>query len=267
MKDMVHALHVAPDFLAAIDIVLVEESAVLRTLQRQRLEGTPLPIRWVRQWTEIMADRPLYVLANEFLDALPIRQFVKTDRGWCERMVTVNEAGNLNFALAPDPTPIAPAAERGHEQAGVVYEISPAAQALAEEVSGAIAAQGGAALFIDYGHDGSGFGDTLQAVRRHTPADVLQAPGEADLSAHVDFAALARAASTAPVRVYGPISQGDFLQGLGIEARGAALMRKNPAAAAEVAQAVERLTAASRMGTLFKALAIGPRDQPPLPGF
>jgi SAM-dependent MidA family methyltransferase len=267
MNDVLHALRVAPDFLAAVDIVLVEESAVLRTLQRKRLEDAPVPVRWVRQSSEITVDRPLYVLANEFLDALPIHQFVKTDRGWCERMVTVNEAGNLDFALAPDPTPIAPTAERANDQTGIVYEISPAAQALAEEMSRAIAAQGGAALFIDYGHDESGFGDTLQAVHQHMPADVLRAPGGADLSAHVDFAAITRAVCTAPVRVYGPTSQGDFLQALGIEARGAALIGKNPAAAAEVAEAIERLTAASQMGTLFKALAIGPRDQPPLPGF
>ena len=135
-----------------------------------------------------------------------------TEHGWCERMVIVNAASDLAFALAPIPSPLDVPAERGLAEPGAVYEISPASQGLVEEASRTIAACGGAALFIDYGHEGSGFGDTLQAVSRHNRAGILDAPGESDLSAHVDFAALANVASNAGAEAHGPIGQGEFLR-------------------------------------------------------
>lgn len=267
MKDALRAARVAPDFLDGLEIVLVEASPALEAVQRQQLRDTPAAICWVPQWDRIACDRPLFLLANEFLDALPIRQFVMTERGWCERMVIANAVGDLTFALAPIPTPLDVPAERGAAEPGSVYEISPASLGLVEEVSRTIAAYGGAALFIDYGHEGSGFGDTLQAVSRHKQADILDAPGESDLSAHIDFAALARIASKTGARANGPIGQGEFLRALGIEARATRLAEHNPARAVDIALGIDRLTSPREMGALFKAFAISPMGAPQPPGF
>jgi NADH dehydrogenase [ubiquinone] 1 alpha subcomplex assembly factor 7 len=267
MKDALRAAQIAPDLLAGLEVVLVEASPALEAAQREQLRDAPATTRWVSQWDQIAGDRPLFLLANEFLDALPVRQFVMTERGWCERMVIVDATGDLAFALAPAPTPLVVPAERGTAEPGAVYEISPASQGLVEEASRAIAAYGGAALFIDYGHEGCGYGDTLQAVSRHKPAGILDAPGESDLSAHVDFAALGSVASNAGARAYGAIGQGEFLRALGIETRGARLAERNPGCADGVAAAIDRLTSKREMGALFKAFAILPGGAPPPPGF
>ncbi|HWE06687.1 MAG TPA: SAM-dependent methyltransferase [Rhizomicrobium sp.] len=267
VKDALRAAHIAPDFLARLEVVLVETSPALEAAQREQLRDAPAATRWVSQWDAIACDRPLFLLANEFFDALPIRQFVMTQKGWCERMVIVNAAGDLAFALAPISTPLDIPVERGAAEPGAVYETSPAAQGLVEEASRAIAACGGGALFIDYGHEGCGFGDTLQAVSRHRQAGILDAPGESDLSAHVDFAALARIASKAGAHAYGPIGQGEFLRTLGIGVRGARLAERNPACAEDIAMAIDRLTSKQEMGALFKAFAISPGSAPPPPGF
>jgi SAM-dependent MidA family methyltransferase len=267
MKDALRAAHIAPDFLAGLDIVLVEASPALEAEQRELLRDAPAAMHWVSQWDQIACDRPLFLLANEFLDALPIRQLVMTERGWCERMVILNAVGDLAFALAPTPTPLDVPAERGAAEPGAVYEISTASEGLVEDISRAITAYGGAALFIDYGHEGSGFGDTLQAVSRHELADILVAPGESDLSAHVDFAALARITGKTGAHPYGPMGQGDFLRALGIDARGARVAERNPECADDIAGAIDRLTSPRHMGTLFKAFAISPNGALPLPGF
>jgi NADH dehydrogenase [ubiquinone] 1 alpha subcomplex assembly factor 7 len=267
MKDALRAARIAPDFLAGLEVVLMEASPALEAVQREQLRDAPAATRWVSQWDQIAGDRPLFLLANEFLDALPVRQFVMTEHGWCERMVIVNAANDLAFALAPIPSPLDVPAERGPAEPGAVYEISPASQGLVEEASHAIAAYGGAALFIDYGHEGSGFGDTLQAVSRHKQDGILDAPGESDLSAHVDFSALASVASNACARAYGPIGQGAFLRGLGIDTRGTNLAERNPGCADGIAAAIDRLTGKREMGALFKAFAILPGGAPPPPGF
>lgn len=265
MHDALRALRRVPDFPS--DIVLVESSAALETLQRERLHEATVPIRWVRQWSDVASDRPLFVVANEFFDALPVRQFVMTPRGWCERMVSTDGAGRLVFALSPLPAAFAPPVGRGPATQGAVYEISSAAQALIESVSQAIAAEGGGALVIDYGYNGGGFGDTLQAVDRHQPVDILADPGEADVSVHVDFAALALSAKKGGARIHGPIGQQEFLGALGIAARAEKLAARNPDHAQEIAAALHRLTDPGEMGALFKVLAITPRDSPPPPGF
>lgn len=265
MTDALRGLRRAPEFLAATEIVLVEASPALEGLQRERLRDSPAPICWVRQWTDVQQDRPLFLVANEFLDALAIRQFVMTERGWCERMITTDEQDRLTFALAPMPTSLQPPPQRGAAYRGAVYETSSAAEALVEDIAGAIVQYGGAALLVDYGHEGGAFGETLQAVSGHERADILGLPGQADLSAHVDFAALAHAAGRAGARVCGPLGQGAFLRALGIGARAEKLSAANPHRKEEIAKAVERLT--EEMGELFKVIAITPVHAPRPPGF
>lgn len=265
--DALRAWQHEPEFLAAVEIVLVEASPALESIQRARLDGSPVALRWVRQWSDVAADGPLFVLANEFLDALPIRQFVMTDRGWCERMVSVDAEGGLIFALAPHPAQIPVPPGRGVARPGEVFETSPAALSLVEDVARSIGAQAGGALFVDYGHGGEGFGETLQAVRRHRTVEVLELPGETDLSAHVDFGAVAERARAAGARVDGPLAQGSFLENLGIHERATRLKRANPQMAAEISAGVRRLVDPAEMGTLFKTLAIVPQDAASPPGF
>ncbi|MGH6876176.1 MAG: class I SAM-dependent methyltransferase, partial [Rhizomicrobium sp.] len=267
MQDALRAFERMPEFLAELEIVLIEGSAALEALQRERLRDAPVAVQWVRQWTGIAQDRPLFLIANEFFDALPIRQFVWTERGWCERIVTLDTSGELAYALAPVPVALAISPERGLPDRGAVYEVSPAAEALVEEISRTIVENGGAALLIDYGHAGHGFGDTLQAVARHESTDILHAPGEADISAHLDFSALARCAHEAAGDVYGPVPQEGFLRAMGIDARAAKLSVDNPGYGPEIALAVDRLTNTHAMGALFKVMAIVPRVSPPPPGF
>ncbi len=263
------AKRVAPDFLVAIDVTLVETSPTLRAVQDKTLAACGLPIRWQASFDAALTDRTVFVLANEFFDALPIRQYVKTEAGWCERMVALDEAGALTFALAPLPAKGLSVPEaRGPAEAGAIYEIAPSALAFAEEIGAAIAARGGAAMIVDYGYGGeAGFGDTLQAVKAHKFAPVLETPGEADLSAHVDFAALAAAAARGGARPYGPVPQGALLKRLGLEARAEQLARARPDSAAAQEAAVARLMGEREMGTLFQALAILPDRAGPPPGF
>jgi SAM-dependent MidA family methyltransferase len=187
-------------------------------------------------------------------------------------MVTV-KAGELAFALAPAPTPSALIPEdRAGAPEGGVYETAPAGIALAEDIARQVAANGGAALLIDYGYDRlnpeeGGFGETLQAVGGHLFADLLAAPGAHDLSAHVDFAALRAAGKRGGAGVHGPIGQGALLKALGIGARAQSLAAKNPGSKAALEAALERLTAADKMGTLFKALAFLPGMAATAPGF
>ncbi|HEY5347505.1 MAG TPA: class I SAM-dependent methyltransferase [Rhizomicrobium sp.] len=267
MSDVLRTLRSMPEFFENLEVVLVEASPVLQKIQQDKLKDSGTAPGWRNRFDETLSDRPLFLLANEFFDALPIRQFVKTQRGWCERMVTLSE-GRLVFALAPTPTPSALIpADRMEAPEGGVYESAPAATALAEEIAAIIARQGGGALITDYGFAAPGFGETLQAVASHSFADVLEEPGESDLSAHVDFAALAQAAKHGGACVFGPQNQGDFLVDVGIARRAEKLMATNPAAATTLVAGVERLIAPDQMGTLFKAVALMPDAAPKPPGF
>ncbi len=266
MADMLRALKAAPDFRDGMDVMLVEASPNLRALQQEILKDSGMRTGWCNQF-EAEAGRPLFLVANEFFDALPIRQYVKTPRGWCERMVTAAN-DQLAFALAPMPAPPAliPESRAGAPEGGV-YETAPAAIALGEAIAGHIQANGGAALLVDYGYDPAGFGETLQAVAAHRFADPLAAPGEADLSAHVDFAALAEAGRRAGAGVHGPIGQGALLAALGIAARAASLAARHPAETPALQAALARLAGEGGMGHLFKALAYLPRAAQTAPGF
>ena len=266
MNDMLRALRRVPDFLESLGVVLVEASAKLESIQRACLVDAPVPVHWARQWSDIASGRPLFVVANEFFDALPIRQFEMTERGWCERMVTSGR-DTLALALSPQPVPLAIGAGRGTPSDGAVFEVCPAALSLTEEIGRNVAANGGAALIIDYGYEGGGFGDTLQAIRNHTPVDIFDAPGEADLSAHVDFSALLASAKKGGSCAHGPATQAQFLSSLGIDQRARQLATGNPVRTAEIDLGIARLTAADAMGVLFKVAAITPTDAPRPPGF
>ncbi len=265
MADALRALKRVPGFLEQVELVLVEASPTLRAIQHERLKDYGARIRWSTHFD--IREAPLLLLANEFFDALPIRQYVKTARGWCERMVIVKN-GALEFALAPQITPQAaiPASRAGAPEGGV-YENAPAATSLMEEISRVIATHGGAALLVDYGYATIGFGETLQAVRDHRAAPILSDPGASDLSAHLDFTALTEAARQGGAQIYGPRPQGEFLDALGIGARARQLAQANPSEAGSLASAVARLTAPDQMGNLFQAMALLPSSAPPPPGF
>jgi YfiH family protein len=266
MADALRALKQVPGFLDAADVELVEASATLRDVQQQTLKDTGARLAWSERFADTADKRPLFLIANEFFDALPIRQYVKTERGWCERMVTVDQRGHLAFALSPVPAQLEIPATRGEATLGGVYEISAAATAIAEDIAHAIAAKGGAALLIDYGYDAYGlFGETFQAIENGTFGDVLAAPGDADLTAHVDFAALASAAEAGGAVAYGPELQGALLRSFGIEGRAERLIHANRSHAATIEAAVDRLI--NEMGELFAALAIVAPDAPLPPGF
>ncbi|MDF0601544.1 SAM-dependent methyltransferase [Psychromarinibacter sp. C21-152] len=246
MADALRATRSVPGFHAAARVHLVEASATLRDRQRETLEGYEL--RW-RDSADALPEAPLFLVANEFFDALPIRQFQRDAHGWRERQVAV-EDGRLIFGLSA-PAPLAELEHRLEETApGDIVETCAAAgpvmQALAERIAG----HGGAALVIDYGGWRS-LGDTLQAVRGHQPEDPLAHPGEADLTAHVDFEALARAAS--PLTATEMTPQGVFLERLGITQRAQALARGLDGAALDAHVAAHRrLTHPDEMGSLFK---------------
>ena len=266
MADMRRALvRSAPGFLAAADTVLVERSPPLRARQAEALADAA-PVRWAASLDETDADpAPMILVANELLDCLPVRQFVRGAGGWAERRIGLDAAGALAFGLAPPPADFAPPAGLEATPPGVVVEVSPAQAALGAQVGARIARRGGAALLIDYGRDRPEGGDTLQALRRHLKVNPLATPGEADLTVHADFPAVAAAARAAGAGA-ALTGQGAFLRALGIEARAAALARARPDRADILARQLRRLIDPAEMGALFKALAIHPPGFAP-PGF
>lgn len=265
MADILRVARLRPAFLEAATVELVETSPHLRDLQRQTLAGAPLPVTW-HDGIDDLPEGPLLVVANEFFDALPIRQLVRTADGWRERMVGLDDAGKLAFGLGPVHFPEAGRADLGTAPEGAVLELQPAATAVMTALAGRLVREGGAALAIDYGYEGPAFGDTLQAVRGHAYADVLEDPGTADLTAHVDFAALAQAARTAGASAHGPLPQGAFLVALGLVERAERLAAgKSDAEFAAIEAAVRRLVAEDEMGNLFKVLAVTPTGVAPPP--
>jgi NADH dehydrogenase [ubiquinone] 1 alpha subcomplex assembly factor 7 len=267
MSDLLRAARVVPDFHGALEVHLVDTSPVLEARQRAALEHAGVPIEWHRNVERLPAG-PLIIIANEFLDALPVDQIVKTERGWHERKIGMH-AGRLDFVLDPTPLDIEehlPERLRG-AQPGVLLESRDLAPM--REVARRITEHGGAALIIDYGHTQSGFGDTLQGVRAHKTVDPLENPGQADLTSHVDFEALATAAMRWGLHAIGPVTQGNFLRAIGIALRAENLKRgRDPATVADVDAALARLTAPSPgMGELFKVLALVHPSLPSPPGF
>jgi NADH dehydrogenase [ubiquinone] 1 alpha subcomplex assembly factor 7 len=252
---------------------LVEASPVLRGRQREALAPFADQIA-PAQWHDALAElpeAPLLLLANEFFDALPVHQFERAQAGWRERVVVESGIdGPLAFALASPGPQLGLLDARTREEASVgkLVEISPAGLAVAGEIGRRLASQGGAALLIDYGY-GEGKGWSLQAVQGQARIEnPLTEPGLVDLSAHVDFAALGRAAAERGARVHGPIAQGAFLEALGIGLRSQRLTRDADAAGrAAVERALARLLDPQEMGTLFQALALTASSGPAPAGF
>lgn len=242
---------------------LVETSPVLRAAQLARISTA-------EHHDDIDAlpdDLPLVIIANEFFDALPIHQYVRTPDGWRERMVVRGADGGL-VAVAGDAAAdaIVPAAIN-RRSVGTIVETAPVAAAIMQMCSARIARQGGAMLAIDYGYSGPATGDTLQAVKDHRFADPFADPGEVDLTAHVDFAALAHAARRPSAAVHGPVGQGSWLRAMGIDARLQALTAAAPARAQELQGQRERLVDAAQMGDLFQILAVTAAGWPRPAGF
>ncbi len=266
MADALRALALTPRFRESLEVHLVETSPALRATQKAALaEAHPV---WHLSFAEV-PDGPLIVIANELFDALPIRQFQRSVEGWHERLVGLDRRGeHFRYVLSP---PIPPAGlipqELVHAPLNSAIEICPSGEALAAEIAERVQRCGGAALFIDYGAAASGPRDTFQAVRRHGRHPPLEAPGEADLAAHVDFGALARAAAAAGADIHGPLEQGLLLGRLGIHERAEVLGRTGGRERREVASGVARLIEPDQMGSLFKALAIVPSGAPTPPGF
>ncbi|MFZ5608680.1 MAG: class I SAM-dependent methyltransferase [Pseudomonadota bacterium] len=266
MADALRALALLPRLYAATSVHFVETSPVLRARQAGLVPDA--------QWHDRLADVPqgfAFVIANEFFDALPVRQLVRHRGAWRERMVGLDGTGErlapcIETASADLSALVPPDLRAGPE--GAVFETCPAGLALAHDLGARLATQGGAALIIDYGHAASGHGETLQAVKGHGFADPFAAPGEADLTAHVDFAALALAARKGGAMTHGPVAQGAFLAALGIAERAERLTAgATPQQRAAIEAACARLVEGQAMGQLFKVLALTGRDMPWPAGF
>ena len=258
MADALRAWRKVPDFLRSARVVLVETSPVLREAQQVALGGAETEISWCDR-IDVVPEGPLIVIANEFIDALPVRQFVWRAPAWRERCVSIGTHGGFAFCEGKTVLePCAPDAAKMRDMPdGAILEIRPAADALVAAFGKRARAAPFAGLIVDYGHEETALGDTLQAVSQHAFADPLKAPGAVDLTAHVDFAALKDAARGHGLVVYGPKPQGSFLLTLGLEARRDRLcesasedQRRN------LITGTNRLVDPSAMGLLFKALAL-----------
>ena len=240
----------------------VENSPTLRDLQAQRVpEAT-----WHEDVDSLPDDVPLLIVANEFFDALPIRQYIRSQDGWRELMVGVRDDA---FVLVPGPETqgvAIPEPLRSNAQPGAIFEASPASTDLLCRLAERLVRQGGVMIAIDYGHSLPALGDTLQAVRGHSFADPFKDPGEHDLTAHVDFSSLLAAAAAYAIRCDGPVEQGDWLVALGIDIRAEQLRRARPDRAAEITAARMRLIHPEQMGTLFKVVGFSGTGWPPVPG-
>ena len=270
IADALHAGRQMDGFIDAVSVHLVEASAKLQKRQHRNLKDLAVDFTWHQDLGGV-GNGPMIVIANEFFDALPIRQFERTSAGWCEKLVGLdNGGGGLAWMLSsPDPA-IHYTIPEAHHQApkGAIVEVSQARTNMISHIADAIGVAGGAALIIDYGPVKSATGDSLQAVKDHRYHQVLADVGDADLTSHVDFAELALNAEASGATVFGPVSQGEFLRSLGIEIRAKQLAAdKSPRQTGEILAALKRLIDDSEMGSLFKVLAIAHPDQPRPEGF
>ncbi len=264
MGDALRALDQVPRLSEALSLTFLETNPGLRTAQQQRLAGwNP---RFISEIEEIAADGPpLLIIANEFFDTLPVRQYQRHQGKWHERMVGLRE-GKRELGLSPSPMPeeafppVLGAAEEGE-----VWEACPLALETMTALAQRIAARKGLLLVVDYGYERTRTGETFQAVSKHEFADPFAAPGDADLTAHVDFEALARAAIAGGAQPWPLLTQGQFLGAMGIAQRAEKLVSANPGQEEAIKAALERLTAPDAMGTLFKTLCVADTGLSPYP--
>lgn len=257
MKDILRAVsRLAPDLIGSGSVHMIEASPRLAAIQRETLRASVAAIEWHSTFAAVPSG-PLLIVGNELFDALPARQYICTNEGWRERCVAVDEQDNLVFVAGSgsiDPTLLPQGAAEAPE--GTVFEAAPARSALMLQIAQRIAEQSGAAIFFDYGHIAPGFGDTLQAVLSHHYDDPLANPGKADLTTHVDFAALAAAVRSAGLIAH-TATQGDFLLAMGLLERAGQLgANAGEAVQNQLRDAVERLAGPDQMGNLFKVLAV-----------
>ena len=261
------ALRAAKRYGLEPSVHFVEASTALKDIQLATVPGAV----WHHDLSTLPPYGPILLIANEFLDALPVRQLVKTAEGWRERMVIpapdLKDGDKFACMAGSQPMDAAVPELRRNAEPGTIIETNPGAAATVYEVAGRLIEQGGAALFIDYGHDTVRDGSTLQAVRQHLKVDPFTGPGEADLTAHVDFASLAPIAQSRGCRWLGTVPQGRWLRNLGIEARAQTLAEQAPQHAAAIAAATDRLVGEGQMGLLFKVMGLAAPTWPGGAGF
>ncbi len=268
MADALRAATHVPEFIEAVQVHLVETSPVLRQMQGERLAASGKTPQW---HSSLMAipEGPAILIANEFLDALPVRHFEHRDGSWFERCIGVSDTGALEYCTTNEPLgdpAIIPLPLRDNAMDGDLAEIRPEADAIMERVAERLKDASTAALFIDYGHTVSTPGETLQAIQAHDFADPLENPGEADLTAHVDFGRLGDVARDKGLQVHGPLPQGEFLLALGLKERCERLMRDADDTTREsLSSGAERLAEPAQMGELFKVMALTGKNLIPPP--
>ena len=257
MDDMLRTLaRIEPDLRSTLPVHMVEVSPRLTAMQRERLAQSGFDITWHTS-PQTLPQAPLGIIANELFDAIPARPFVKHQGNWHESAVTVTGGSQLALTLVPatlDPSVL----PEGHEAQpdGSFFEFSPARESFMADLAHRIRANGGFGLFVDYGHSKSGFGDTVQAMIGHRYASPLESPGEADVTSHVDFAALAATARSTGAWATNCVDQGEFLKRVGITERADRLAKSSPSQRSTIETACERLIGADQMGKLFKVLGI-----------
>lgn len=268
MEDILRATRLRPAFARAANLWFLETSGRLRVEQQRRLKACELKPLWVDEFADI-PPAPSFIIANEFFDCLPIHQFQRVERGWRERLVDVDKDGALTFTLGKTPPPASHGLPGPDEsEPGDIFEISFVAREFAADLACLMKHHGGAALIIDYGHVSSGFGDTLQAVRGHKFWPPLKTPGQADLTAHVDFAALSDVAIETGAAFYGPTPQGQFLERLGLGLRTEMLCKGKPDDEQRtIRSGATRIAAPDQMGEIFKVICLAGPDLPTPSGF
>lgn len=268
MSDALRALRHVPACRAAASLHMVETSPVLREIQQETLRGEN--ISWHRDLPDL-GQTPVIFLANEFLDALPVHQYVKHNGSWSERVVAY-DAAHDRFCFGLDRSRrLPPGPFTRHlvsAEDGSVFEFSPEVRSAVADMADRILGNGGAGLIIDYGYTRHATGQTLQAVRKHRPVDPLDTPGDCDLTAHVNFQLVAETAEAAGAKAWGPVDQGIFLQKIGIIERANTLLKRaNVVQAHDIRTAVNRLIAPAEMGALFKVMALSDPRITQLAGF
>ncbi len=277
MSDMLRTARLDKGFFAAVNVSLIETSAALEGKQAETLATCGVPVNWVAKLEDVPAG-PTIVIGNEYLDCLPVRQLIMKDRfkeadGWHERMVDIHpdNPGKLIFSISEAPLPKADQALLPKDipafKDGDLLEISPGLAQMTETLSRRFSENSGAALFVDYGPEATELGDSFQALQKHKKVHPLHEPGQADLTARVDFADFSERTEDAGLSVYGPCPQGQFLSKLGIEVRAVSLSKAAPASKAKIARQLHRITSADEMGALFKVIAVQSPDLPAPLGF